>query len=76
LEPAGEELIYTVEGSGFLRHMVRNIVGTLLLVGRGRLAAAQIAQILAAKDRSAAGRTVSARGLHLVRVEYPTLPST
>ena len=73
LERTGEELIYTVEGSGFLHHMVRNIVGTLLLVGRGSLAADQIAEILAAKDRSAAGPTVPPRGLHLVRVEYPNL---
>jgi len=74
LERTGEELIYTVEGSGFLHHMVRNIVVTLLLVGRGSLAADQIAEILAAKDRSAAGPTVPPRGLHLVRVEYSNLP--
>lgn len=71
LEGVGEELIYTVEGNGFLHHMVRNMVGTLLLVGRGRVASGAIPAILAAQDRSAAGPTAPARGLHLVRVEYP-----
>jgi tRNA pseudouridine38-40 synthase len=50
--------------------MVRNIVGTLLDVGRGNLASADVERILAAKNRSAAGPTVPARGLFLVSVEY------
>jgi tRNA pseudouridine38-40 synthase len=70
LERSGEELIYTVEGSGFLHHMVRNIVGTLVEVGRGNIAPDGIAAILAACDRSAAGPAAPARGLHLVRVNY------
>ena len=74
LERVGQELIYTVEGSGFLNHMVRNMVGTLIEVGRGNLAADGIAAILAACDRSAAGPTAPARGLHLVCVRYPDLP--
>jgi tRNA pseudouridine38-40 synthase len=73
LERSGEELIYTVEGSGFLNHMVRNIVGTLVEVGRGNIPAAGIAAILAACDRSAAGPTAPARGLRLVRVNYPSV---
>jgi tRNA pseudouridine38-40 synthase len=71
LERAGEELVYTVVGNGFLHHMVRNIVGTLLALGRGQIVRGSIPLILAASDRSAAGPTVPARGLHLVCVEYP-----
>jgi tRNA pseudouridine38-40 synthase len=70
LERSGDSLIYRVRGSGFLYHMVRNIVGTLLDVGRGNLASADVERILAAKNRSAAGPTVPARGLFLVCVEY------
>ena len=66
-----EELIYTVRGSGFLHHMVRNLVGTFLLVGKGTLAPQEIAQILDARDRSAnPGATAPASGLYLVGVEY------
>ncbi len=66
----GEELVYTVRGSGFLHHMVRNMVGTLLEVGRGRLAADQIPAILAAQRRTRAGPTLPGKGLWLVSVEY------
>lgn len=71
LERLDEELVYTVTGSGFLHHMVRNIVGTLLLVGRRKIRPTAVRDILAARERSAAGPTVPARGLHLVRVAYP-----
>jgi tRNA pseudouridine38-40 synthase len=66
----GEELIYTVRGSGFLHHMVRNLVGTFVLVGKGTLQPQHITRILEARDRSAAGATVPAHGLYLVSVEY------
>jgi tRNA pseudouridine38-40 synthase len=66
----GEELVYTVRGSGFLHHMVRNLVGTFLLVGKGTLASADITRILEARDRSSAGATAPASGLYLVAVEY------
>jgi tRNA pseudouridine38-40 synthase len=69
-ERQGEEFIYTVQGSGFLHHMVRNLVGTFILVGKGTLTAADIQRILAASDRSAAGATVPAGGLCLMSVEY------
>jgi tRNA pseudouridine38-40 synthase len=69
-EREGEELIYSVKGSGFLHHMVRNLVGTFLLVGRGTLQADDITRILEARDRSAAGATAPASGLYLVSVEY------
>ncbi len=63
-------LRYRVTGSGFLHHMVRNIVGTLVEVGRGSLRAEEMVKILAAKDRAAAGPTAPAQGLFLVSVEY------
>jgi tRNA pseudouridine38-40 synthase len=66
----GELLRYRVRGSGFLHHMVRNIVGTLVEVGRGSLAAEDVAEIIAARDRAAAGPTAPAQGLFLVSVEY------
>ncbi len=66
----GRELMYTVRGSGFLHHMVRNIAGTLVEVGKGRLAAEAIAGVLAARRRSAAGPTLPGKGLWLVSVEY------
>jgi tRNA pseudouridine38-40 synthase len=65
-----EELIYTVRGRGFLHHMVRNLVGTFILVGKGTLQRSDISRILAARDRSAAGATAPASGLFLVDVEY------
>jgi tRNA pseudouridine38-40 synthase len=67
---AGTLLVYRVRGSGFLHHMVRNLVGTMLEVGRGRVRASQITKILAARCRDAAGPTAPARGLFLVSVEY------
>lgn len=66
----GCELIYEVRGSGFLHHMVRNLVGAFLLVGKGTLEPADITTILKARDRSAAGATAPASGLYLVNVEY------
>jgi tRNA pseudouridine38-40 synthase len=67
---AGRLLVYRVRGSGFLHHMVRNLVGTMLDVGRGRLGSNQIPGILAARCRAAAGPTAPARGLFLHSVEY------
>src|SRR5579862_4372950 len=65
-----DELVYTVRGSGFLHHMVRNLVGTFILVGKGTLKVEDITQILEARNRSEAGATAPARGLYLVNVEY------
>ncbi len=66
----GDELVYTVKGSGFLHHMVRNLVGTFILVGKGTLSAEDVTGILKARNRSAAGATAPASGLYLVGVEY------
>jgi tRNA pseudouridine38-40 synthase len=65
-----QEFIYEVRGSGFLHHMVRNLVGTFLLVGKGTLKHQDVITILEAKNRSAAGATAPASGLYLVGVEY------
>lgn len=67
----GDVLVYRVTGSGFLHHMVRNLVGTFVHAGVGRASADAIPSILAARSRSAAGSTAPARGLFLVDVEYP-----
>ena len=65
-----DEMIYTVRGNGFLHHMVRNLVGTFLLIGKGTLAPEDFRRILASCNRSAAGPTAPASGLYLVKVEY------
>ena len=65
-----EELAFEIEADRFLKHMVRNIVGTLVEVGRGKLEAGVVAEILAAKDRTKAGPTAPPQGLYLVRVDY------
>ncbi|HUZ97313.1 MAG TPA: tRNA pseudouridine(38-40) synthase TruA [Edaphobacter sp.] len=62
--------IYRVAGTGFLHHMVRNLVGTFAEAGTGRISAHAIPEILAARNRSAAGPTAPAAGLFLVEVEY------
>ena len=65
-----QEFTYTVRGSGFLHHMVRNLVGTFVLVGKGTLQPTDITRILEERSRSAAGATAPASGLYLVNVEY------
>ena len=66
----GHHLFYWVEGDGFLHHMVRNIVGTLLQVGRGERRPDCIAQVLASRDRRKAGPTAQPQGLCLMKVRY------
>jgi tRNA pseudouridine38-40 synthase len=68
---AGEGvLVLTIEADGFLRGMVRGIVGTLLQVGRGRLGVADFADVLASADRDRGGTSAPAQGLCLVQVRY------
>jgi tRNA pseudouridine38-40 synthase len=67
--------IYRVRGNGFLHHMVRNLVGTMLDVARGYMHLHDLPAILAARDRSLAGPTALARGLFLHSVEYDEIPS-
>jgi tRNA pseudouridine38-40 synthase len=70
-ERTENEFIYTVRGSGFLQHMVRNLVGTFMLVGKSTLDHADLERILRASNRSAnPGATAPAKGLCLVSVEY------
>jgi tRNA pseudouridine38-40 synthase len=72
LELWGQSLIAVdLVANAFLRHMVRNIVGTLLLVGQDKIDAVGFAEILASRDRRKAGRTAPAHGLYLMSVSYP-----
>jgi tRNA pseudouridine38-40 synthase len=66
-------LSYTIEATAFLRHMVRNVIGTLVEIGRGRRPAAAIAQLLAARNRTLAAATAPAHGLCLTEVSYDRL---
>jgi tRNA pseudouridine38-40 synthase len=70
VDVAGERVTIEVTGDGFLYNMVRAIVGTLVEVGRGNRDASWPAEVLAARDRRAAGQTAPPHGLFLVRVEY------
>jgi tRNA pseudouridine38-40 synthase len=72
LEAEHDLLVYRVRGNGFLHHMVRNLVGTFLEVGRGNLTETEIPAILESRARERAGPTAPARGLFLVNVEYPS----
>ena len=68
----GDEIVAFVEARSFLHHQVRNMIGTLKLVGDGAWNAADVATALAARDRRAAGPTAPPEGLYLARVEYAT----
>ena len=70
LDQRGELLVYTIEATAFLRHMVRNIVGTLIEVGRGLRSPQSFAELLEARDRTKAGPTAPPHGLFLVEVKY------
>ncbi|SET62616.1 tRNA pseudouridine(38-40) synthase TruA [Stigmatella erecta] len=67
---AGDAVAFVVEGTAFLKHMVRNLVGTLVEVGKGRRPEAWVAEVLASKDRTRAGPTAPPQGLVLEEVFY------
>tara|TARA_B100001105_G_scaffold244135_1_gene225640 strand:+ start:652 stop:993 length:342 start_codon:yes stop_codon:yes gene_type:complete len=69
-EGGGQLVMIEVEGNGFLRHMVRAIVGTLVEVGAQRRKPASVGQVLVSGDRAAAGPTAPPEGLCLLRVNY------
>lgn len=71
----GDELIFTLEADGFLYKMARNIVGTLLLAGRGKKTPKEIRTVLQERERAAAGPPAPPHGLCLVNVDYPPVPS-
>jgi len=68
---SGYEIAIEVRGSGFLRHMVRNIAGTLIEVGRGRRSPESMRELIESRNRDLAGPTAPAEGLTLISVEYP-----
>jgi len=70
LAVGGRLLIYEIAGTGFLKYMVRAVVGTLVEVGDGRRAPASLRDLLDSRDRAAAGPTAPPTGLYLVRVDY------
>lgn len=73
VELFGRDLIaIDVAANAFLQHMVRNIVGTVIQIGEGRMEPAAIPSILASRDRRKAGRTAPAHGLYLMSVSYPS----
>lgn len=66
----GEEITFTINGKSFLRYMVRNIIGTIIDVGRGKISPGDIPDIFAARDRRKGGQTAPPHGLTLLQVEY------
>ena len=66
----GSRVFFCIRGSGFLRHMVRNIVGTLIPAGQGAMTPRDVKRILELRDRTQAGPTAPPQGLYLVEVEY------
>jgi tRNA pseudouridine38-40 synthase len=70
IEGGGRLLTYEIAGTGFLKYMVRNIIGTLIEVADGRRPSGSMPALLGAQDRSAAGPTAPPYGLYLVRVDY------
>ena len=70
LNPRDELIVFTVEATAFLRHMVRNLIGTLVEVGRRQRTAQSFAELLQSRDRTQAGPTAPPQGLFLVQVNY------
>jgi len=72
---AGDFICVDVTANAFLHHMVRNIVGTLAVVGRGEAPESWVAEVLAGRDRCQGGATAPAAGLYMVHVDYGALLS-
>jgi tRNA pseudouridine38-40 synthase len=72
LQARGECMILTIRANGFLHHMIRNIIGSLVYVGNGKQSAQWIAQLLLSKNRSLAAPTFAPDGLYLAAIEYET----
>jgi tRNA pseudouridine38-40 synthase len=70
LNPRDELIVFTVEATAFLRHMVRNLIGTLVEVGRQQRTPQSFAEVLQSRDRTKAGIKAPARGLFLMEVKY------
>ena len=64
-------MTFSIRGSGFLRFMVRSLVGTLVRVGSGKISVQDFGAILESRDRSKSGPTAPSQGLNLVSVDYP-----
>ena len=73
IDEIGDDLIIKVKANAFLHHMVRNLVGTLLKVGRGEESTEWMLSVLASKDRKEAGPTAEPQGLYFVKAHYQTL---
>ncbi|RLC01842.1 MAG: tRNA pseudouridine(38-40) synthase TruA [Deltaproteobacteria bacterium] len=69
-ETKGDQILFDIEADGFLRYMVRNIVGTLVDVGKGRIPGEDVNRIFLSRDRNQAGATAPAKGLFLMKVNY------
>ena len=70
LRAEGPLLVYRVEATGFLKHMVRNVIGTLVPIGRGERPPSSMRAVLESRDRTQAGPTAPPHGLVLVAVRY------
>jgi tRNA pseudouridine38-40 synthase len=70
IKKRGKEIVFSVEANGFLRYMVRTIVGTLLEIGREKMPTETVEMIFETKKRSLAGPTAPAKGLCLLKVNY------
>jgi tRNA pseudouridine38-40 synthase len=69
-QPGAPLVVYDAHGEGFLRHMIRNVVGTLVEIGRGRHPPSWLGEVLASRERTSAGPTAPAHGLFLMGVSY------
>ena len=73
IDEIGDDLIIKVKANAFLHHMVRNLVGTLLKVGRGEESPEWMLSVLDSKDRKEAGPTAEPQGLYFIKAHYQTL---